>query len=137
MRLRLDMEPPVVDGRDLLTGFAPVGAVGVRHPLGLYPLVFEAFNVGVPAFAVGLEKPGVVLALPAAAGLDIGAVAVGGCRAALPAVQAEGQALPCAMDTADAAETGLPTDALLADVGALEEFKRTLRHGLYTRVGKL
>ena len=81
-------------------------------------MVFQAFNVSVPALALGLEDPEFSLRLPAAAALDVGAVAVGGGRAALSAVLAEGKTLSVSMNATDAAETGLSTDAFLADVGA-------------------
>ena len=75
-----------------------------------------------------------MLALPAAAALDVGAVAVSGGRSAHPAVLAEGKALTVPMDGTDATETGQGTDTLLADVGALWEIELALRHGSITLV---
>jgi hypothetical protein len=94
----------------------------------------EAVYVSVPAFAVGLEDARVVLGLPAAAALDVGAVAVGGGSSSLPAVQAEGKTLPFSVYSAHVAETESPADALLADVGAPIKFELALRHGSITLV---
>jgi len=55
--------------------------------------VFERVYIDVPRLALGFENAGVVLALPAAAALDIHAVAMSSGRAALPAVIAEGKTL--------------------------------------------
>ena len=121
-----------VGGRPLAVACRAVesGATPVRH--GLCP-IFEAVYKGVSGLALGLENSGVVLGLPAAAALDVGAIAVGGGRAALSAVQIEGETLPVSMSPADATETGLPADALVADVGALGEIELALRHGLTCR----
>ena len=83
----------------------------------MYHLVLETVYKGVPGLAVGLEDAGVVLGLPPAAALDVGAVAVGRVGAELSAALAEGEALPIPMGTTDAAEAGLPTDPFLADLG--------------------
>jgi hypothetical protein len=125
-----------VGGRPLAVACRAVesGATTVRHGLCS---VLERVYIVVPRFAVGLENSRVVLSLPAAAALDVRAVAVGGSGAALPAVQAEGQALSVAMNSTDATEAGQPADALLADIGARGEFELTLRHGLYLCRGNL
>ena len=94
-----------------------------------YRFVRERVYKRVPGLAVGLEDAGVVLSLPPAAALDVGAVAVGRVRAEPTAALAEGEALPIPMDATDAAEAGLPTDPFLADVGTLREIKLTSRHG--------
>jgi hypothetical protein len=102
--------------------------------LGLSCPVFEAVYKGVPRLAVGFENARVVLTLPAASAFDVGAVAVSGGRSAHPAVLTKGKTLSVAMYSAHVAETGSPTDALLADVGALIQFELALRHGSITLV---
>ena len=97
--------------------------------------VFEAVYKGVPSLAVGLKGSGVVLGLPAAAALDIHAVAMRGCRAALPAVLTEGKTLLAGVSIAEAAVALVRARTFEPDECAGN--KAALRHGLYSRWRKL
>ena len=119
-----------VGGRPLAVACRAVesGATPVRHGLCS---VLERVYIVVPRFAVGLVNSRVVLSLPAAAALDVHAVAMGGGRAALPAVLAEGQALLAGVPKAKAAVTLVRAWPFEPDECAGNEV--ALRHVVYTR----
>ena len=100
----------------------------------MYHFVLETVYKRVPGLAVGLEDAGVVLGLPPAAALDVGAVAVGGVRAEPSAVLAEGEALLASVSRAAAAVALVRARPFEADEGAGHEV--ALRHCTYMSTGR-